>query len=41
MLFTLPFQMGGGKMVRKDWRFAGMNKHFKQDIEKKSRLYKE
>lgn len=29
------------KMVRKDWRLARMNKHFKQDIERKSRLYKE
>lgn len=41
MLFTLPFQAGGKKMVRKDWRLAWMNKQFKQDIEKKFRLYKE
>lgn len=41
MLFALPFQAGGKKMVRKDWRLARMNKHFKQDIERKSRLYKE
>lgn len=41
MLFTLPLQAGREKMVRKDWKLAQMNKHFKQDIERKSRLYKE
>lgn len=28
-------------MVRKDWKLAWMNKHFKQEMERKSRLYKE